>query len=223
MSSGFIGFISTPKRALVFGAAVVFTFTGIAAAQNTTTTHAMNEDAVRNSADVPRPVASSKAAPDYIIGPGDILSIDVMNEPDVTGKVPVRPDGMISVPLIGDIQASGLTPDKLQAAITTKLTDYVRQPSVTVVVEEMNSRQFNVMGKVQHPGSFALNKPTRVLDALALAGGFNEFAKTSKVYVLRTKASGATIRLPFNYKKVSAGEDDQDNIQLQAGDTVIVP
>lgn len=215
-------FLSTSKRALLFGAAVALTFAGVGAAQNATTTHAMNEDTVRNPAKVPGPV-SSKASPDYVIGPGDVLSINVMNESDVTGKVPVRPDGMITVPLIGDIQASGLTPDRLQATITTKLTDYVKQPSVTVVVEEMNSRQFNVIGKVQHPGSFVLNKPTRVLDALALAGGFNEFAKTTKVYVLRSNTSGATVRLPFNYKKVSAGEDDQDNIQLQPGDTIIVP
>jgi polysaccharide export outer membrane protein len=217
------GFIPVSKRVSVFGAAVIFVLAGVVAAQNATTTHAINEGTARNPANVPGPVVSSKARPDYVIGSGDVLSINVMNEPDVTGKVPVRPDGMITVPLIGDIQASGLTPDKLQATITTKLTDYVRQPSVTVVVEEMNSRQFNVMGKVQHPGSFVLNKPTRVLDALALAGGFNEFAKTSKVYVLRTSASGATVKLPFNYKKVSAGEGDQDNIQLQAGDTVIVP
>lgn len=216
-------FISLWQRALVFGVAVVVAFAAVAAAQNATSAHAINEGAVRNPTNVPGPVVSSKASPDYIIGPGDVLSINVMNEPDVTGKVPVRPDGMITVPLIGDILASGLTPDKLQAAITTKLTDYVKQPSVTVVVEEMNSRQFNVMGKVQHPGTFVLNKPTRVLDALALAGGFNEFAKTSKVYILRTNASGATVKLPFNYKKVSAGQDEQDNIQLQAGDTVIVP
>lgn len=217
------GFTSVLKRALVFGVAVVSAVVGSAAAQGTTTTHAVNEDTLRNPSNVSTAVVSSKTGSDYVIGPGDVLSINVMNEPDVTGKVPVRPDGMITVPLIGEIQASGLTPDKLQNTITTKLTDYVKQPAVTVVVEEMNSRQFNVMGKVQHPGSFALNKPTRVLDALALAGGFNEFAKTSKVYVLRTSASGATTKLPFNYKKVSAGGDDQDNIQLQAGDTIIVP
>jgi len=216
------GFFSISKQVLLFGTTFVFAFAGATAAQNTTA-HAMNGDAVRNTTSAPAPTVSSKAKTDYVIGPGDILSINVMNEPEVTGKVPVRPDGVITVPLIGDIQASGLTPDSLQATITTKLTDFVKQPSVTVVVEEMNSRQFNVMGKVQHPGSFALNKPTRVLDALALAGGFNEFAKTSKIYVLRTNASGATARLPFNYKKVTAGEDDQDNIQLQAGDTIIVP
>jgi polysaccharide export outer membrane protein len=160
---------------------------------------------------------------DYIIGPGDMLSINVFNEPEVTGKVPVRPDGMITIPLVGEVQASGISPDKLQATITQKLTEYVKQPSVTVVVEEMNSRQFNVLGQVQHPGSFALSKPTRIIDALAQAGGFGEFAKTSKIYVLRHDSSGATIRLPFNYKRVTAGKDEQDDVLLQAGDTVIVP
>jgi polysaccharide export outer membrane protein len=185
--------------------------------------------AVDNASAVPVPnngsasTASTRSNVDYVIGPGDLLSIDVMNEPDVTGKVPVRPDGMITVPLIGDIKASGLTPDKLQASITSKLTEYVKDPSVTVVVEQMNSRQFNVLGKVQHPGSFPLNKPTRVLDALAQAGGFTEFAKVSKIYVLRTDATGTTTRLPFNYKRVTAGEDNQDDVLLQAGDTVIVP
>jgi len=164
---------------------------------------------------------NSKA--NYVIGPGDMLSINVWNEPEVTGKVPVRPDGIITVPLIGDIQASGSTPDALQLVITKKLTEYVKQPSVTVVVEEMNSRQFNVLGQVQHPGSFMLSKPTRVLDALALAGGFSEFAKRNKIYVLRRDPSGASVRLPFNYKKVTDGRDDQDNVELQAGDTVIVP
>lgn len=216
------GLVLLAKRAFVFGTSVTLALVGVVAAQNTTATHAVHDD-VRNPVNAPGPVLSPKAAPGYVIGPGDVLSINVMNEPEVTGKVPVRPDGMITVPLVGDIQASGLTPDKLQDTITAKLTDYVKQPSVTVVVEEMNSRQFNVMGKVQHPGAFALNKPTRVLDALALAGGFNEFAKTSKIYILRSNASGETVRLPFNYKKVSAGGDDQDNIPLQAGDTVIVP
>lgn len=186
-----------------------------------------------NSSDSARPNTNNPAADvqgntvnpgkDYVIGPGDVLAINVFNEPEVTGKVPVRPDGMISVPLIGEIQASGQTPDKLQSTISRKLTDYVKQPSVTVVVEEMNSRQFNVLGKVQHPGSFPLSKPTRVLDALAEAGGFTEFAKSTKVYVLRHDASGSTTKLPFNYKRVSQGEDNQDNVQLQAGDTVIVP
>ncbi|MGH9573014.1 MAG: polysaccharide biosynthesis/export family protein [Candidatus Acidiferrales bacterium] len=216
------GFRYALKQIVTVGAAVAFGMAGMALALNAQS-HAVTEEAgVRSPANIPSPSAPVTKA-NYVIGPGDVLSINVMNEQEVTGKVPVRPDGMITVPLIGDVEASGLTPDKLQASITKKLTDYVKDPSVTVVVEEMNSRQFNVLGKVQHPGAFPLNKPTRVLDALALAGGFNEFAKKNKVYVLRTNASGTVARLPFDYKKVAAGEDDGENVQLQTGDTVIVP
>jgi polysaccharide biosynthesis/export protein len=219
------GFRFALKRVLVFGVAATLGMTGIASALDAqSTSRAVTEETgVRNPATIAGPGTPATSKSDYVIGPGDLLSVNVMNEPEVTGKVPVRPDGMITVPLIGDVQASGLTPDKLQASITKKLTDYVKDPSVTVVVEEMNSRQFNVLGKVQHPGAFPLNKPTRVLDALALAGGFNEFAKKNKVYVLHTNASGNTVRLPFNYKKVAAGDDDNENVELQAGDTVIVP
>ena len=180
------------------------------------------------------PVSGNNAAPSsdtvpartnlgYVIGPGDTLTINVWNEPGVSGKVPVRPDGMITVPLVGDIQAAGQSPEKLQTAITQKLTEYVKEPSVTVVVEEMNSRQFNVLGQVQHPGSFVLAKPTTVLDALAQAGGLAEFAKTSKIYVLRKNANGGTTKLAFNYKRVANGDDLEENVTLQAGDTVIVP
>ncbi len=215
----------TWKRMLALGASIALSATVAMAAQNTqAASHAVGDTGAVPAPDgASAPTASTRSNVDYVIGPGDLLSIDVINEPDVTGKVPVRPDGMITVPLIGDVKASGLTPDKLQANITSKLTEYVKDPSVTVIVDEMNSRQFNVLGKVQHPGSFALNKPTRVLDALAQAGGFTEFAKVSKVYVLRTDATGTTVRLPFNYKRVTAGQDDQDDVLLQAGDTVIVP
>jgi polysaccharide biosynthesis/export protein len=168
-------------------------------------------------------IDSSNSKENYIIGSGDMLSVNVYNEPEVTGKVPVRPDGMITIPLIGEVQASGQTPDKLQATIAKKLADYVRQPSVTVVVEEMNSRQFNVLGQVQHPGTFNLNRPTRVLDALAEAGGFTEFAKSAKIYVLRRDSSGSATKIAFNYKRVSEGKSDQDDVELQPGDTVIVP
>ena len=181
---------------------------------------------VRPDASVSRAKASSdpvKADSAYIIGPGDLLAINVWNEPEVTGKVPVRTDGKISVPLAGEIQAGGLTPDSLQASISKKLNEFVKQPAVTVVVEEMNSRQFNVLGEVQHPGSFPLIRPTRVLDALAQAGGFRDFAKIKKIYVLRRTPTGANVKLPFNYKRVTEGQDIQNDIELQAGDTVIVP
>ncbi len=215
------------REGLLLAIITALSIATIALGQADGTARAMNDRGVTgpsNGASTPNnPAVTGSRGSDYVIGVGDLLSINVLNDSDVTGKVPVRPDGMITVPLIGDIQASGLTPDVLQATITKKLTEYVKQPSVTVIVEEMNSRQFNVLGKVQHPGSFPLNKPTTVLDALAQAGGFTEFARTNKIYVLRRDASGSTTKLPFNYKRVAQGASDQDNEQLQAGDTVIVP
>jgi polysaccharide export outer membrane protein len=210
---------------LILGLVIALAVAGAAAAQDASGSRAVNSGVLpaENVSAANASASSIGTKTDYVIGPGDTLSINVWNEPEVTGKVPVRPDGMISVPLIGEVQASGQTPAKLQGIITSKLTEYVRQPSVTVVVEEMNSRQFNVLGQVQHPGSFVLNRPTRVLDALAQAGGFSVFAKTNKIYVLRRDSSGDTTKLLFNYKRVSSGQDDQANIELQAGDTVIVP
>lgn len=132
-------------------------------------------------------------------------------------------DGKISMPLIGEIQASGMKPDNLQETIAAKLHDYIKDAEVTVVVEETKSRQFSVMGEVEHPGSFPLVKPTTVLDGLAQAGGFRDFAKLTKIHVLRKTPQGTTITLPFNYKQVSKGNNDSQNIELQAGDTIIVP
>jgi polysaccharide export outer membrane protein len=211
------------RRRLVMNLAVSLLSLPVAYAQGVTS-HSDAESRPPSVASVISDSSGSLKSPaGYVIGAGDILAINVYNEPEVTGKVPVRPDGMISVPLLGDIQAGGLTPDRLQTSIGQKLTEFVKQPSVTVVVEEMNSRQFNVLGQVQHPGSFSLTRPTRVLDALAQAGGFGEFAKTGKIYVLRRDPGGATIKLPFDYKRVSQGRDVGSNVELQAGDTVIVP
>lgn len=160
----------------------------------------------------------------YIIGPQDMLAITVWHEADISGKVQVRPDGMISVPLVGDVEASGLTPVKLQAVIGQKLHAYMDDPEVTVVVEQVNSRKFNVLGEVQRPGEFSLGGPTRVLDAIAAAGGFRDFAKTSKIYVLRRdNESGNPEIFRFDYKQVIKGKSVYQNLQLQPGDTVVVP
>jgi polysaccharide biosynthesis/export protein len=173
--------------------------------------------------------ASSGAAapagldPDYVIGPDDILSVHVWKEPDISRKMPVRSDGKIALPLVGEIQASGLTPVRLQSAITQKLRDFINDPQVTVVVEQMNSRQFTVMGEVQHSGSFPLTHSTRVMDALAIAGGFRDFAKVKKIYIMRRTAQGESQMIPFNYREVVQGHKLSQNIELQAGDTVVVP
>lgn len=167
--------------------------------------------------------SSANTNSSYIIGPGDLLAINVLHEPEVSQKVPVRMDGKITMPLIGEIQASGMKPGNLQETIAAKLHDYIKDAEVTVVVEEIKSRQFTVVGEVEHPGSFPLVKPTTVLDGLAQAGAFHDFAKLSKIHVLRKTAEGTTVSLPFNYKEVSKGKNESQNIELQAGDTIVVP
>jgi polysaccharide biosynthesis/export protein len=159
---------------------------------------------------------------DYLIGPDDVLAVNVWKEPEISRSVPVRPDGKISLPLIGDLIASGRTPLELQDAIKGQLVRYVSHPAVTVIVQEAKSQKFNIVGEVERPGSYPLSTPMTVLDAIAVAGGFRDFAKTSKIYVLRTD-QGSRTRLPFNYKKVIKGDNFQQNVDLKPRDTVVVP
>ena len=160
---------------------------------------------------------------EYVIGPEDVLAINVWKEPEISRSVPVRPDGKISLPLVGDLPASGLTTDKLRDNIAEKLKEYISNPEVIVIVQEVRSRSFNIVGKVGKPGSYELAKPMTVLDAIAVAGGFQDFAKTAKVYVLRREADGSRKMLPFNYKLVIKGQGLEQNVELQPGDTVVVP
>ena len=165
----------------------------------------------------------AEVAGEYLIGPDDVLAVNVWKENELSEELPVRPDGKISLPLIGDVQASGLTPVQLQESIRTRLSIYLVNPTVTVIVKETRSHRFNVVGEVERPGSFVLGQPLRVLDAVALAGGFRDFAKTSGIYVLRLQADGSPQRFPFNYKQVINGRNLGQNIRLQPGDTVVVP
>ena len=160
---------------------------------------------------------------DYIIGPEDVLAINVWKEPDISRSVPVRPDGKISLPLVGDLPASGLTTDKLRDNIAAKLKEYISNPEVIVIVQEVKSRTFNIVGKVGKPGSYDLAKPMTVLDAIAVAGGFLDFAKSGKIYVLRREADGSRKMLPFNYKLVIKGRELDQNVELRPGDTIVVP
>lgn len=159
----------------------------------------------------------------YVIGSDDLLNVHVWHQAEISGPVTVRPDGKISLPLIGEMLAGGLTPPQLQSNIADKLRTFVKEPEVTVIVQQANSKRFNVMGRVEHAGSFSLATPMRVLDGIAAAGGFGDFAKTAKVYVLRPTGSNGVQKLPFNYKRITQGHDDSQNIELQAGDTVVVP
>lgn len=168
------------------------------------------------------PAQSSKAG--YVIGDDDLLGINVWNEPAFTqSSLPVRSDGRIALPLIGTVEAAGRTPSQLEAVIAKKLETYIHHPNVTVMVLKMNSRSFNILGRVAKPGSYPLLATTTVLDALADAGGFTDFAKKKKIYVLRQQTDGHEIRLPFNYNDVIKGTHSEENILLEPHDTVVVP
>ncbi|HEX8924589.1 MAG TPA: polysaccharide biosynthesis/export family protein [Terriglobales bacterium] len=158
----------------------------------------------------------------YIIGESDLLSINVWHEPDLTRVVPVRTDGKITLPLIGELQASGLTVEQLRSTIATKLKAVLEEPEVTVIVQEPRSQYFTLVGKVVKPGSYPLGQRLTVLDGIALGGGFKEFAKQNKIYVVRKYRDGRTEKLPFDYKKAIDG-DLKLNFPLEARDMIVVP
>jgi polysaccharide export outer membrane protein len=159
----------------------------------------------------------------FVIGNDDVLAINVWKEPDVSRSVPVRSDGKISLPLVGEVQAAGRTPLKLEQEIATRLKDYVSEPEVTVIVQQINSQKFNILGMVNRPGSYLITNSATVLDAIAVAGGFRDFAKQKSIYVLRQNADGTETRMPFNYKEVIKGQNPAQNIKLQPRDTIVVP
>jgi polysaccharide biosynthesis/export protein len=178
----------------------------------------------RASTPNPAPNAASKAHDDtFVIGNDDVLAINVWKEPDISRSVPVRSDGKISLPLVGEVQAAGETPKKLEVEIADRLKNYISEPEVTVMVQQINSQKFNVLGMVSRPGSFVLANSPTVLDAIALAGGFRDFAKQKSIYVLRQNSDGTQTRLPFNYKEVIKGVKPEQNVRLQARDSVVVP
>jgi polysaccharide biosynthesis/export protein len=167
-------------------------------------------------------VAAATTDPSYVIGPQDMLDINVWKEPDMTRVVPVRPDGKISLPLINDVQAAGATPQQLAADVTTKLRKFLTEPQVTVIVTQINSQRVFVIGEVLHAGAFQLVPGTTVLQALANAGGFTTFADVKKIHVMRL-VNGKHTELPFNYREVLKGDNPDQNIKLEPGDTVVVP
>src|ERR1035441_1412221 len=172
-----------------------------------------------------RPEGSRAARSDstYVIGANDVLAINVWKEPDISRSVPVRSDGKISLPLVGELQAGGQTPQQLEQEIAKRLQSYISEPEVTVIVTDSKSQKVNILGMVARPGAYLLTSSTTVLDAVAMAGGFKDFAKQKSIYVLRQAPDGAQQRLSFNYKEVIKGKNPEQNIRLQAGDTVVVP
>ena len=190
---------------------------GVAQAQDTTKNASAPAPTQAAPAAVPATIDTS-----YRIGPQDVLKVDVWKELELTRSVPVRPDGKISLPLLNDVQASGLTAMELAINITEGLKKFINNPQVTVTVTEINSRRVYVNGEVTRPGAFALLPNMTVLQALTSAGGFTQFARTNKIYVLRTEG-GKQVKHPFNYKDVVNGKRPEDNIVLQPGDTIVVP
>ena len=152
-----------------------------------------------------------------------MLAVNVWKEPDISRSIPVRSDGRISLPLVGEVQAAGKTPLSLEQEIAEKLKSYIAEPEVTVIVQQVNSQKFNILGQVNRPGSYPLTNSPTVLDAIAVAGGFRDFAKRKSIYVLRQNPDGTQARLAFNYKEVIIGHNSSQNVRLQPRDTIVVP
>jgi len=182
------------------------------------------EIASASNADAAIPTVSGKAHDEgFVIGANDVLAVNVWKEPEISRSVPVRSDGKISLPLIGEVQASGQTPKQLEVEIASKLQNYIAEPDVTVIVQEIKSQRFNILGQVARPGSYLLTNSMTVLDAIAMSGGFRDFAKQKSIYVLRAASGGEQVRLAFNYKDVIKGKHPEQNIVLLPRDTVVIP
>src|SRR5881409_2563929 len=177
------------------------------------------------SAAAPAEESGSRPTPeqgDYRIGPEDVLDIAVWNNTAISRSVPVRPDGKISLPLLNDVQAAGLSAMQLRDALTKKLAEYVPTPEVSIIVREVRSFKVSVIGEIKTPGRYELKSRATVLDVLAQAGPFSDFATRGRIFVLRL--NGTTMkRIPFNYNKVIAADGEAENFFLQPGDIVVVP
>src|SRR5712691_1891187 len=177
------------------------------------------------SASAPAEEPRSRPTPeqvDYRIGPEDVLDIAVWNNTAISRAVPVRPDGKISLPLLNDVQAAGLTPMQLRGVLIKKLAEYTPTPEVSVIVREVHSFKVSVIGEVKRPGRHELKSRATVLDALALAEGLGDFASRGRIVILRP--DGNTLkRIPFNYNKVVSADGELENFMLQPGDIIVVP
>ncbi len=151
-----------------------------------------------------------------------MLQVLYWREKDVSAEVTVRPDGMISLPLLNDVKAAGLTPEQLRDAVNEAAKKFFEDPNVTINIKTINSRKVFITGSVAKPGPYPLTAPTTVLQLISMAGGLTEFAKQKDIAVMRTE-NGKQLRFPFNYKDVAKGKNLKQNIELKPGDTVIVP
>jgi polysaccharide export outer membrane protein len=178
-----------------------------------------------------QPAAAAPAAPaagkphdaQYTVGIDDVLAINVWKEQELTRSVPVRPDGKISLPLVGELQAAGRTPVQMEQEIASRLHNFITDPEVTVIVQQSNSQKINVLGQVTKPGAYAYTVAPTVVDAIAAAGGLRDFAKKKGITVLRSKPGGGQDRISFNYSDFLKGKNSAQNVKLEPGDTVVVP
>jgi polysaccharide export outer membrane protein len=168
-------------------------------------------------------LATQPADGSFIIGNDDVLAINVWKEPDLSRSIQVRSDGKISLPLVGEVQAAGRTPVQLELDISAKLQNYIAKPEVTVMVSQINSKKFNILGQVTKPGSYSLALAPTVMDAIATAGGLRDFAKQKTIYILRQNPNGGESRIPFNYKDFIKGKNLNQNVKLEPHDTIVVP
>ncbi len=179
--------------------------------------------ALASSAEPARLKAAEGAAlPGYRIGPEDVLQISVFSNEALSRTVPVRPDGMISLPLLNDVRAAGLTPMELRDSLMKKLVEFVPSPEIAVIVTEVRSFMVSVIGQVSKPGRYDLKGSATIVDSLAMAGGFKEFAARSRIVVIRSEG-GVQKRLRFDYDRLSAPKSPQENFPLRPGDVVMVP
>ena len=181
------------------------------------------------------PLTDTNDSGEYLIGPGDTLNVFVWQQPELSVVVPVRPDGKISLPLLNDVNAAGLTPMQLREFLTTALVPYIPMPTVSVIVREVHSFKVTVIGEVKTPGRYELKSHSTVLDVLAMAGGFTEFAARNRIVVLRREATG-TRQIPFAFEKLVADDPEardgplskphqrvEHNFNVEPGDIVLVP
>ena len=160
--------------------------------------------------------------PGYLIGADDVLTIVFWKDKDMSTDVSVRPDGKVTLPLVNDIDAAGRTPEELRTAITEAAARFVEEPTVSVVVKQINSRKVFITGAVGKPGAYPINAPTTVLQLISMAGGLGEFSHSKDIIINRLE-KGRQVALKFNYRDVSRGKNLRQNIELKPGDTVIVP
>jgi len=178
------------------------------------------------AASAAQPLAQSGNKPhddSFVIGNDDVLAINVWKESDISRSIQVRSDGKISLPLVGEVQAAGRTPLQLEQDIALKLRNYITNPVVTIMVDQINSEKFNILGQVVKPGSYSLTLAPTVVDAIAIAGGPRDFAKQKSIYILRQNVGGGEFRIVFNYKNFIKGKNSQQNVQLRPHDIVVVP